>query len=230
MRTSKPRSRPEFVLSAGCISRRFAARLGVLILAAGASSTAWSYTYSCRDVHNQLQFSAVKDSPACIGRTQRELNGDGSLHRTIYPTLSEDEQAILDACLARAEVERLEREDSKRLMAKFPNETSHRKERETRLGDVRQRIARSEERIAKLMVERKPLTDDAEFYVGKPLPFDLQRKLEANDASLAAQKDFLRNEQQEIAGLETQFSEQRERLKTLWANGLPTTKIFCLKP
>ena len=231
MRTSKQRLRPEFVLSARRNRWRFAARCGTLIFAAAASSTAWSYTYSCRDAHNQLQFSAVKDSPACIGRTQRELNGDGSLHRIIHPKLTDEEQAILDKCLERADLEAQEIKDLKRLRAKYPNETSLRKDHDRRVEDIKQRIARSEERIAKLLVERKPLTDDAEFYPGKKnMPLDLQRKLDASDASIAAQKDLLRTQQQELADFETQFSDQLDQLKKLWTSGVPQPKVFCEKP
>jgi hypothetical protein len=190
---------------------------------------AWGlgYTYSCKDENGVGQRSDRLDSPKCIGRTQYELNNDGSVHRIIYPPLSDEEQTRLEECKARAERETLDREDLRRLKAKYPNETTLRKDRDIRLEDGRHRIARLQESIAKLVAERKPLTDDAEFYVGKPLPPDLKRKLEANATSISAQTDLLRTQQQEMADLEKQFSDQLDRLKELWAHGLPALKVVC---
>ena len=48
-------------------------------------------------------------------------------------------------------------------------------------------------RLRNLDAERKPLLDEAEFYIGKPLPFALKAKLDANDAAVAAQRSATTN-------------------------------------
>ena len=49
-----------------------------------------------------------------------------------------------------------------------------------------------------LAVERKPLRDEAEFYQGKPLPPKLKTALDANDASVEAQRSAKETQEAEV--------------------------------
>ena len=84
------------------------------------------------------------------------------------------------------------------LLARYPNEAPHRKAREAALDTVRLAIKASEKRLQDLAAERKPLLDEAEFYVGKPLPPKLRNQLDANDAAIAAQREAAVSQEAEL--------------------------------
>jgi hypothetical protein len=75
--------------------------------------------------------------------------------------------------------------------------------------------------VALLTAERKPLMDEAEFYVGKPLPGKLRTQLDANDASTDAQLTLVQNQQLEIVRINKLYDSELERLKKLWGGAQP---------
>ncbi|MEO5697193.1 MAG: hypothetical protein ABIQ60_08675, partial [Burkholderiaceae bacterium] len=107
------------------------------------------------------------------------------------------------------------------LLARYPKEAVHRKARESALEDVRQAQRRAEDRLATLARERKPLTDESEFYVGRQLPYALQNRLDANDASVEAMNTLLRNQQLEEARIQQRYDVELERLTRLWNGEQP---------
>jgi hypothetical protein len=107
------------------------------------------------------------------------------------------------------------------LPARFPNEAAHRKQRELALDDVRKSLRQSEARLIALATERKPLTNEAEFYVGKQLPLKLKLALDANDASVDAQKSLVQNQQIEVLRIDKLYDNELERLKKLWGGAQP---------
>ena len=126
---------------------------------------------------------------------------------------------------AAAAAERVARNDAIRrdrnLIARYPNEAAHNKARAKALDDLRASVRVSKERIALLNVERKPLLDEAEFYVGKPLPSKLKLALDANDASLDAQKALIQNQEAESVRINALYDVELARLRKLWAGAPP---------
>jgi hypothetical protein len=110
------------------------------------------------------------------------------------------------------------------LVARFPNEPAHNKARENALDDVRNSVRVSQERIALLNAERKPLLNESEFYVNKPLPSKLKSALDANDASLDAQKSLIQNQQAEVIRINALYDAELARLRKLWA-GAPAGSL-----
>jgi hypothetical protein len=130
----------------------------------------------------------------------------------------------------RAEVEAREREEAaarvaqkdalrrdRNLVARFPTEPAHRKAREAALDDVRNSVRISEARVKLLLAERKPLLDEAEFYVGKQLPTKLKAQLDANDAALNAQRTLVQNQEAEVRRIDALYDAELQRLKKLWS-------------
>ena len=109
------------------------------------------------------------------------------------------------------------------LLNRFPNEAAHNKAREASLDDTRKSVKISEARLALLASERKPLTDEAEFYVGKALPTKLRTQLDANDAATDAQRSLIQNQQAEIIRVNALYDAELQRLKKLWAGAQPGT-------
>ena len=163
------------------------------------------YIYQCE--LNGKKVTSDRPIPECINKEQRQLNPDGSLNQIIPPTPTADETEAIATQKLKEEVDRVARNDAIRrdrnLMQRFPNEAEHAKAREKALDDLRVSAKNSEARIALLMVERKKLEDEKQFYVNdrvnKPLPSGLKQKLDANEASLEAQKSLAQNQESEVA-------------------------------
>jgi hypothetical protein len=68
-----------------------------------------------------------------------------------------------------------------------------------------------------LASERKPLMDEAEFYVGKPLPLKLKQALDANDATTDAQRTLIQNQQVEMVRINALYDAELARLRRLWS-------------
>jgi hypothetical protein len=214
--------------------RRFAAGgvLAVLMLGFGqparsqAPAAAGPPIYSCVDSSGK-KVTSDRPIPECNSRDQRVLNSDGSVNRVMPPTPTADERAEIEARERDALAERALKQEAIRrdrnLLARFPNEAAHRKAREAALEDVRKSLHVSETRLAALAVERKPLMDETEFYVGKPLPLKLKSQLDANDATLEAQRALLQNQQLEMDRINKRYDDELDRLRKLWAGAQPGT-------
>lgn len=205
-----------------------ALRTGVLGPCLLACLLGWAATaapiYSCVDSSGK-RITSDRPIAECHDRDQRLLNGDGSVKTIVPPTPTPDERAEAEARERQAITDRVMRQDAVRrdrnLLTRFPNEAAHRKARETALEDSRKSMRRSEGRIDLLAKERKPLLDEAEFYVGKQLPAQLKQQLDANDAAVRAQVDLLQNQRAEIVRIDALYDVELERLKNLWAGATP---------
>lgn len=180
--------------------------------------------YSCIDA-NGKRLTSDRPIAECANRDQKILNADGSVRKVVPPTPTADESAEAELAARRAAAERAAQQDAVRrdrnLMLRFPTEAAHRKAREAALDDVRKAVRTSEERLKLLAVERKPLLDEAEFYPNGPLPAKLRQALDANDASVEAQRTLVLNQQAEVVRINTLFDVELERLKRLWGGAQP---------
>ncbi len=189
----------------------------------------WRRTYIYQCELNGKKVTSDRPIPECINKEQRRLNPDGSLNQIIPPTPTADETEAIATQKLKEEVERVARNDAIRrdrnLMQRFPNEAEHAKARMKALDDLRVSAKNSEARIALLMVERKKLEDEKQFYVNdrvnKPLPSGLKQKLDANEASLEAQKSLAQNQESEVARINSLYDVELKRLKKLWAGAQP---------
>lgn len=191
---------------------------------AGGALAAEVPIYSCTDASGK-KLTSDRPIPECANREQKLHNADGSLRRIVPPTPTADERAEAEAAERRAATERAAQQEAVRrdrsLLLRFPNEAVHRRAREAALDDVRKAVRTSEERLKVLAAERKPLLDEAEFYAGRALPAKLRQALDANDASVEAQRVLVQNQQTEVARINAVFDIELERLKRLWAGAMP---------
>lgn len=186
----------------------------------GAPTVEARQIFSCVDASGK-KLTSDRSIPECQGRDQRVLNADGSVNRIVPPTLTTEERADQEERERQEATARAARNDAIRrdrnLVQRYPNEAAHNKAREKALDDVRNSVRLSEQRVTLLTAERKPLLDEAEFYVGKALPVKLKSALDANDAALAAQRSLIQNQQQEVVRINAIYDTELARLKKLWA-------------
>jgi len=204
-------------------------RAAVVLLTLCVAGTAWGQgglIYSCTDATGK-KLTRDRYIAECNAREQRVLNADGSLRQILPPTMTAEERGVAEERdrVAAAAIRR-QQEEGKRdrnLITRFPDEAAHRKARELALDDVRKSLRGSQQRLAALAKERKPLTDEAEFYVGKQLPLKLKLALDANDASVDAQRSLVQNQQLEIVRIDKLYDAELERLRALWNGARPGT-------
>ncbi|HJW12261.1 MAG TPA: DUF4124 domain-containing protein, partial [Albitalea sp.] len=203
------------------MSRRAEFSFAALALLAGVAP-AWAaggLIYTCVD-GNGKKLTSDRPIAECSARNQRVLNPDGSLKTILPPTLTADERAEQEARdreAAKAQAAQLDAARRDRsLMLRFPSEAAHNKARAAALDDVHKAVELSQKRLAVLAAERKPLLDEAEFYVGKPLPGKLKQQLDANDASVDAQRSLIQNQQAEEVRINANFDAELARLRKLW--------------
>jgi len=203
-----------------------AAALGLLLslgLPAPVSGQA-AGIYTCIDASGK-RINSDRPIPACNDREQRELNADGSLRRVVPPTQTADERAAAEAREQQAALERANQREAIRrdrnLLMRFPNEAAHKKAREAAVDDTRKALKTSEARLELLEKERKPLMDESEFYVGKPLPLKLKQQIEGNDAATDAQRSLVLNQQAELIRINNLYDLELERLRKLWSGAQP---------
>ena len=165
----------------------------------------------------------------CANKEQRELNPDGSLKRIIPPTPTADEVAAKEEKDREAKLEFAAKSDAVRrdrnLMQRFPDEAAHRKAREKALDELRVSAKITAVRIADLLAEKVKNDEQKQFYVNehvnKPLPTQLKQKIDANEASLEAQRSLEQNQIAETARINALYDAELARLRKLWSGAQP---------
>ena len=180
--------------------------------------------YTCVDAKGR-RLTADRPIPECAHKDQQLLNRDGSVRAVIPATMTAEERAenevrerlAAEARAAQADAVRRDRN----LVARFPNEAAHNRAREAAADTVRLAMKASELRLRELETERKPLRDEAEFYKGKTLPGKLKAAMDANDASLDAQRGAAATQEAELVRINKLYDAELNRLRRLWAGTQP---------
>ncbi len=189
-----------------------------------AQATSPAGIYTCTDASGR-RLTSDRPIPDCIAREQRVLNADGSVRRVVPPTLTAEERAAREAQERTVSQTAAQQRDVARrdrnLMARYPNEAAHQAAREQALQQTSKAVEASQARLQALASERKPLQDEAEFYLGRSLPPLLKQKLDANDAAARAQGDAVQTQRAELRRVNEGFDRELVRLRRLWAGAAP---------
>ncbi len=184
--------------------------------------------YSCVDAKGR-RLTADRPILDCIDREQKVLNADGSVKRTVPPSLTADERAAEEAKARRAIEERNRLADEKKrnraLVARYPDKATHDAERSRALALVDDVIATANRRIRELQAERQRLDLDLEFYNKDParIPIKLKRQIEENEQNIDAQKRFVANQELEKKRINARLDEELVTLRQLWAQAPVST-------
>mgnify|MGYP001218826279 CR=1 FL=1 len=183
--------------------------------------------YTCTDDRGR-RLTADRPIPECSGKEQQILNQDGSIRAIVPPTLTAEERALWEARERAAQEARAAQLDAIRrdrnLISRYPTEAKHQAAREAALDTVRVAIKATEARLRELEAARKPLNDEAEFYVGKTLPARLRTAMDANEASVDAQRSAATTQEAELDRINKIYDAELERLRKLWA-GAPAGSL-----
>jgi hypothetical protein len=207
------------------LQRCFRLFLGALA-AAGALAGAWAQVsggsiYTCVNARGQR---VTSDRPImeCLDREQRELKSDGTVRRTIGPSLTAQERAAFEERERKAAEERQRQADDRRaqkaLLTRYPNQAAHEAERANALRAVQGVVAAGQRRMADLEEQRRKLDEETEFYKdASKWPAKLKRQIEDNEQQIAAQRRFIAAQDEEKKRIEALFDDELARLRVLWA-------------
>ena len=190
----------------------------------GAGAASAATIYSCVDANNK-RLTSDRPIPECTAREQRMLNADGSTKKVVPPTMTADERVEAEArereraARRAAEVDAVRRDRNLRL--RYPNEAAHQKARVAALDDFKRTLQLSQKRLEALAAEKKPLLEEAEFYVGRAMPTRLKQQLDGIDATAEAQRALIQNQQAETQRINATFDVELARLRKLWAGAPP---------
>jgi hypothetical protein len=205
-----------------------------LLMGLGALSVApvaWAQIYTCTDASGR-KLTSDRPIAECLSKDQKELNPSGTVKRVVKPVMTADEQRAADQKLKEENEEKARAEEERRknraLLARYPNKAAHDKERTDALSQVDEVIKAAQKRIGELAEQRKKINEELEFYKKDPskLPPSLKRQLEDNERSVAVQRRFIGDQDDEKRRANTRFDEELERLRKLWAQAaLPATGV-----
>lgn len=203
-------------------------RIAVVAACAAGASVASAQpggnTFTCTNAKGQ-HVRSDRPIAECMDREQRVLGRDGSLVRIIQPAPTLQELAAKSARERRLAAEKEERREAERvdqlLLQRYPNEAAHSRAREAALEPTLSSLRQSSLRLRELDAERKPLLDEAEFYKGRALPPKLRHQFDAIDATAAAQRSLIANQEAEVDRVNALYDTELTRLKRLWAGAAP---------
>jgi myosin heavy subunit len=219
----------EFLVPARLCFRLFSGVLlaAGLVASASAQQGSTGSIFTCVDARGQ-RLTSDRPIVECLDREQRELKKDGTVRRTIGPSLTAQERAAFEERERKLAEERQKQVDERRaqktLLARYPNQAAHDAERVKALRAAQDVIAAGVRRVADLEEQRSKLQQEAEFYKdASKRPANLKRQFEETEQQIAAQQRFVESQEEEKRRIDAQFDEELARLKVLWAQALPPT-------
>jgi hypothetical protein len=193
---------------------------------------AWAQIFTCTDATGR-KITSDRPIAECANKDQKELNASGTVKRVVKPTMTAEEQRVADLKLKDELEEKARQEEERRknraLLSRYPNKATHDKERATALAQVDEVIQAAQKRIGELADQRKKIGEELEFYKKDPTkaPASLKRQIEDNEKSVAVQKRFIGDQDDEKKRANVRFDEELDRLKKLWAQAaLPASGVI----
>lgn len=178
--------------------------------------------FTCVD-RSGKRHTSDRPIPACIDREQEVRSRTGTVRKVIPPSYTAEERAAIEARQRVEEEEKArvaeERRRERALLVRYPNQTSHDRERAEALGQVDEVIAAALKREDSLKAQRKDIETEMEFYQSDPAkaPAWLKRRQDDNNAQFEAHRRFLEAQQREKQRINARFDDELTRLRPLWS-------------
>ena len=186
-----------------------------------AQSAAVSGIYTCVDAQGR-KLTSDRPIPECLDREQKVLNPSGTVKQKVGPSLTAADRAQQEAKDKQELEERNriaeERRREKALLARYPTKAVHDKERAEAIAQITVVSKAANTRLTELGAQRRKLDDEMEFYKKDPsrAPEYLRRQVEENNQSVAVQKRFIADQDDEARRVNGRFDDELVRLRQLW--------------
>ena len=200
-------------------------RGGALVLLAlllQSAAIAQQGVYTCVDSKGR-KLTSDRPIAECIDREQKVLNPSGTVKAKVGPNLTAQERADQEAKERQeAEARAILAEEKRReraLLIRYPSREVHDRERHDALAQVGAVTQAASKRVDELLLDRRKLDEELEFYKKDPsrAPQALRRQIEDVNQSMAVQKRFIAEQENEVRRINARFDEELVRLRQLWA-------------
>lgn len=186
--------------------------------------------YSCVDASGRKHVSQAPIAE-CADRDQVQRNSDGSIRNVIRKPLTEKEREAEETKARAAETDcrnrKIEDRAQRSLIKRFPDRARHDVARQEAIDDISQSLKSYAKRIELLLLDKKKLDDEKEFYPpGTPLPTKLKLAIDKNDSALEAQNKLVITRKDELARINSRFDDELALLQKLWRSP-PTLLLSC---
>lgn len=176
--------------------------------------------FSCIDAQGKKHVSQ-SPIPECVDRDIVQRNSDGSVRGVIRRPPTEKEREAEETKTREAEMacrdRKVEERAHRNLVKRFPDRARHDAARKEAINDIAKSKELSAKRIELLLLEKKRLDDEREFYP-PPLQLTIKLKLaiDKNDSALEAQYKLVSQQEGELDRINKRFDEELELLQKLW--------------
>jgi hypothetical protein len=170
--------------------------------------------YSCRDAQGRLLTS---DRPImeCLDREQKVHNNAGTVRRVIEAPLTPEQRRARDEAHKREQAERERAEQARRhdqiLLSSYSSVAAIETAQARARAEPQSGIAKSQARLEQLAKERAALDAEKDFYKGRALPGDLERKLQDNDRARRYELDLIARRNEELRQIDERFEADKKR-------------------
>ena len=177
--------------------------------------------FTCIDSSGR-RITSERPIKECLDREQHELGASGTVRKVHPPSYTAEERARIAAQRKAEEAQeaqiREERRRERALLIRYPNHSVHDKERAEALAQVDEVMSAVKKREDTLLVQRKQIDNELEFYQGDrdKAPSWLKRKIEDNEQQVQVQKRFLDEQLKEKERINARFDEELAKLRQLW--------------
>jgi hypothetical protein len=205
---------------------RLALALPVALLFGLAAGDGWAQSriYTCKDANGKT-LTSDRPLPECQDREQRILGKDGTTIQKIDAPLTAEQKAAKEAEAAKKKQEddkkREQLRKDKALINTYENIDDIESKRQRALAQVEREARESEKRMSTLQKQAEENHAEAEFYKKKPMPADLKRRLDENEAALRAEKLLLNSKRDEMTQVNLKFDEDKKRYLELTGLSAP---------
>jgi hypothetical protein len=193
----------------------FAALVGVTVLW---GDRCFAEIYSCKDASGRT-ISSDRPIAECADRERRVLNEDGSVQKVIAPPLTPEQRRKKEEEEVRQEAEKRREAEQRRkdqaLLATYRSEKELEAAFERALSVPTEGAKASHFRINALRAQLDKILLESEFYVGKPWPPALKRKLSEVQGALDAEVRNIDDKAAEIERVNAKFKADLERFRNL---------------
>lgn len=183
-----------------------------------AAALAQGKLYKWTDANGQVHYTDKVPTEAA-GRAREELNKGGTVvRRTDAPLTAEQRAEAERERKRRLEEDMAAREQKRKDMALLNTYSSERDIEEARARALRaneEAIKEAERKLADAQKRSEKLKAEAEFYVKKTPPRQLQQDMSVNALELKSQTEIIEAKRRDVASINAKYDEDRRRYLAL---------------
>jgi hypothetical protein len=199
---------------------RTLALLACAALLAGPAAAQKLYKYT--DANGKVVYTDKLPQEA-TGKANDQLNRQGTVTKRNEAALTPDQVAAKEAERKRKLDEEMAAKEEKRrnmaLLNTYSSEQDIAEARARALKGNADGVEETQKNLAEAQKRQKELAGEAEFYQKKPMPAQLKRDIQVNEAAIASQTELLDKKKKEIDAINAKYDEDLRRYRELAKSG-----------